>query len=590
SYDDNNFRIESTGDGYMLKVHNGVESDADEVLQAQSQLLSRLDMKGFAVPTVVPMKDGKDIVKVPLPVKSGSHSLAVRLFNWVPGSLMKGSTYDPSTLEAAGVYLGKLNRAMEGWDHQGLHREHAWDLQHASKLEEFASHVADEDRRALLMSVLASFNDHFGSQEKTAGLRRSVIHGDFNDANIILDDKLGIAGVIDFSDSTYSWLVNDVAVAMSYAMIGDWSRKSKDRLGAAAVILRGYTSIVKLTPTETQHLRTLVACRLAASATLGAFSASQDPNNQYLKHHGEPAWAALHHLWVDLPDVHTRALWEKACMQLPAESLLKVSGSSWTGMKRKHRTPPTITFVTGNPKKLQEVKTILGDKLPFDLRNEKVDLPELQGEPEDIAREKCRIAAERLRAKQPALSELAAKFFWCCSLPATSGPVMVEDTCLCFNALNGLPGPYIKWFLEKTGHAGLNNMLAAYEDKSAYAQCIFAFTAGPGQERNLSPCLPFFSCSAPSISARLACSTSLYHCCLPVEVFDGRTLGHIVPARGPTDFGWDPVFQPEGLKQTYAEMDKAEKNKISHRFRALEKLQKHLEENMEDIDWCISQA
>ena len=63
-----------------------------------------------------------------------------------------------------------------------------------------------------------------------------------------------------------------------------------------------------------------------------------------------------------------------------------------------------------------------------------------------------------------------------------NGPVMVEDTSLCFNALNGLPGPYIKWFLDKTGHEGLNNLLAAYDDKSAYAQCIFAFTPSPAVE------------------------------------------------------------------------------------------------------------
>ena len=55
---------------------------------------------------------------------------------------------------------------------------------------------------------------------------------------------------------------------------------------------------------------------------------------------------------------------------------------------------------------------------------------------------------------------------------------MVEDTSLCFNACGGLPGPYIKWFLAKLGHDGLNRMLAGFEDKSAYAQCIFAFTPG----------------------------------------------------------------------------------------------------------------
>lgn len=48
-------------------------------------------------------------------------------------------------------------------------------------------------------------------------------------------------------------------------------------------------------------------------------------------------------------------------------------------------------------------------------------------------------------------------------------------------------------------------------------------------------------------------------------LFVGRTQGRIVPARGPPDFGWDPVFEAEGTGQTYAEMDKTLKNSISHR-------------------------
>ena len=47
--------------------------------------------------------------------------------------------------------------------------------------------------------------------------------------------------------------------------------------------------------------------------------------------------------------------------------------------------------------------------------------------------------------------------------------------------------------------------------------------------------------------------------------FVGRTPGRIVPARGDNQFGWDPVFEPEGFDQTYAELDKDIKNKISHR-------------------------
>ncbi|OMO53019.1 Ham1-like protein [Corchorus capsularis] len=214
-----------------------------------------------------------------------------------------------------------------------------------------------------------------------------------------------------------------------------------------------------------------------------------------------------------------------------------------------------VTFVTGNAKKLEEVKDILGQSIPF--QSLKLDLPELQGEPEEISKEKARLAALQVR-----------------------GPVLVEDTCLCFNALKGLPGPYMyncrelvkmdrveftildfwyyyfdigelnlvrscKWFLQKIGHEGLNNLLMAYEDKSAYALCAFSFALGPDAE--------------------------------PIT-FLGKTPGKIVPARGPNDFGWDPIFQPDGYDQTYAEMPKEEKNKISHRYRALAMVKSHFAE------------
>ncbi|GJM84712.1 hypothetical protein PR202_ga00408 [Eleusine coracana subsp. coracana] len=173
-----------------------------------------------------------------------------------------------------------------------------------------------------------------------------------------------------------------------------------------------------------------------------------------------------------------------------------------------------VTFVTGNAKKLEEVRAILGASVPF--QSLKLDLPELQGEPEDISKEKARMAASQV-----------------------NGPVLVEDTCLCFNALKRLTR---KWFLEKIGHEGLNNLLKAYEDKSAYAMCIFSLALGPGEE--------------------------------PIT-FVGKTWGKIVPARGPTDFGWDPVFQPDGFEQTYAEMPKSVKNQISHRGRALALVKEH---------------
>lgn len=179
-----------------------------------------------------------------------------------------------------------------------------------------------------------------------------------------------------------------------------------------------------------------------------------------------------------------------------------------------------LTLVTGNKNKLKEFLKILGPDFPHEVVNNDVDLPEYQGEPDNVAIEKCKLAAQAIK-----------------------GPVITEDTCLCFNALGGMPGPYIKWFLGKIGPAGLYKMLAGFEDKTAYALCTLAYSSGEKDSE--------------------------------VILFRGRTDGQIVEPRGPQDFGWDPCFQPDGFKETYAEMPKETKNSISHRGKAVESLKSH---------------
>jgi inosine triphosphate pyrophosphatase len=193
-----------------------------------------------------------------------------------------------------------------------------------------------------------------------------------------------------------------------------------------------------------------------------------------------------------------------------------------------------ITFVTGNMKKLEELKAILGNGFPFELDNAKIDLPELQGEPEEVAIEKAKLAAKEI-----------------------NGPILIEDTSLCFNALGGLPGVYIKWFFEKVGNEGLYKMLEGFEDKSGYAQCIFTFCAGPGS--------------------------------VPIT-FVGRTPGKIVKPRGPEGFGWDPVFEPDEHDKTFAELDKEVKNKISHRFNSLMKVKNYFEEHHDEVEKEINKT
>jgi inosine triphosphate pyrophosphatase len=176
-----------------------------------------------------------------------------------------------------------------------------------------------------------------------------------------------------------------------------------------------------------------------------------------------------------------------------------------------------VCFVTGNKLKFEEDREILAEH-GIDVEHLEIDLPEIQADPADIAKHKARIAAEK-----------AGK------------PCFVDDTALCFNALNGLPGEYIKFFAEKLGLPKLVKLLEGFEDKSAKAMAVVAYCE-PGKEP---------------------------------KVFEGIVEGTIVMPRGER-FVWDPIFQPEGFKETYAEMTQEQKNKISHRRNAMEKFAEYL--------------
>ena len=144
-----------------------------------------------------------------------------------------------------------------------------------------------------------------------------------------------------------------------------------------------------------------------------------------------------------------------------------------------------------------------------------IDLPELQGLPEDIVKGKLKIALEKSKNLK--------------------GPILVEDTSLCFNAYGGLPGPYIKYFLKAIKQEGLYKMACVFDDHSAYVQSIFGLHKNENEEPNL---------------------------------FIGKTEGEIVFPRGQKNFGLlglDPCFKPNCSNKTYAEMEKDEKNKIIHR-------------------------
>lgn len=178
----------------------------------------------------------------------------------------------------------------------------------------------------------------------------------------------------------------------------------------------------------------------------------------------------------------------------------------------------TITFITNSPGKVEEAQKILGDNFHIILR--KVDLEEIQTiDGKKVITKKAREAYKILKA-----------------------PVMVEDTSLYFAGWNNLPGALVRWFLDSVGCEGICRMMRNFKNKKAYAESAVAFFNGKR-----------------------------------MKITVGRIEGSVSDKpKGKYKFGWDPIFIPMGHKNTFAEMGPEEKNKISMRKMALEKLRIYL--------------
>ena len=114
----------------------------------------------------------------------------------------------------------------------------------------------------------------------------------------------------------------------------------------------------------------------------------------------------------------------------------------------------SVVFITGNQHKADHLQRLLN----VPIEHTKVDLDEIQSlSLDEIVTHKVKQAYDTVKK-----------------------PVLVEDVALSFTALGGLPGPFVKFFVEAdNGLEKLCRMLDSFDDRSARAQCVFGFALAP---------------------------------------------------------------------------------------------------------------
>ena len=190
----------------------------------------------------------------------------------------------------------------------------------------------------------------------------------------------------------------------------------------------------------------------------------------------------------------------------------------------------TIIFASNNEHKIREVKSMLGNNFNL-LSSSDVnifdDIPENEPHLEGNALSKARFIHSK-----------------------TGMNVFADDTGLEIEALNGLPGVHSARFAGESKSSAANIekvllLLGKSENRNARFRTVIALILDKKE-----------------------------------YLFEGTVTGTIImEKRGTEGFGYDPVFVPDGKRITFAEMDLVEKNSISHRAKAFEKLILFLKQN-----------
>ena len=193
-----------------------------------------------------------------------------------------------------------------------------------------------------------------------------------------------------------------------------------------------------------------------------------------------------------------------------------------------------IVFATNNKHKLEEIRSILGSRV------EVLSLADINCH-DDIPETGTTLEANAMQKAE----YIASKY-------GTS--VFADDTGLEVDALNGAPGVYSARYAGGDGHDSEANMTKLLAE------------LGENNNRNAR----FRTVIALIITDDNGKTTT-------VKQFEGIVNGTIIrERRGGEGFGYDPIFQPEGYNETFAELGNDIKNTISHRARAVAKLAEYL--------------
>ena len=143
----------------------------------------------------------------------------VRVYTWLEGDLLRNCQPTTEMYFGLGSLLGRLDSELLEFKSEistFIRRVYYWDLQYALLSRSLTKYITDPKIRRIVEYFYQQFESFV--LPKIPMLRKGIIHSDANDYNILVSGK-NVSGLIDFGDAAYSSIINELAIAISYAAL-----------------------------------------------------------------------------------------------------------------------------------------------------------------------------------------------------------------------------------------------------------------------------------------------------------------------------------------------------------------------------------
>ena len=295
-YDNLNYLIKTNSKNYILKTYE----DLTLINLIQSETKALLFLNDNLYPKPIPFLNGENVRIIQI----NGTSKIYRLLSYLKGKFLGEINQTKEIIASFGKSLAKLNKRLLDWNDIHIKsRQLEWDMQHYVISKNYLNEISSTKVRKIIHYFMNQYEENV--VPFFLDLRKSTIHNDANNWNILFTGN-DVSGVIDFGDISYSHLINELAISISYTCFN-----KENPLEWAIAFLESYNHIFPLEKKEIEVLYYSIAMRLCISISNSNHYQKLNPDNKYISISQKPAIELLWK-WIEINPVEAENKFKEA--------------------------------------------------------------------------------------------------------------------------------------------------------------------------------------------------------------------------------------------------------------------------------------